>query len=82
MNLQETLNRYKAGVLSRVSKAEAAIMEQATEDLIRSGIVERAKKIGDQAPDFSLPDAGGELVRCGDLLARGPIVVTFYRGTW
>lgn len=82
MNLQETLRRYKAGVLSRLSAAEAAIMEKATEDLIRSGLVERAKKIGDQAPDFSLPDAGGELVRLADLLARGPVVVTFYRGTW
>jgi hypothetical protein len=82
MNLQETLSRYKSGVLSRLSAADVAIMEQATEDLIRSGIVEGAKKVGDQAPDFSLPDAGGELVRFADLRARGPVVVTFYRGTW
>jgi hypothetical protein len=82
MNLQETLSKYKAGVLSRLSAAEAAIMEKATDDLIRSGIVEGAKKVGAQAPDFSLPDATGELVRLADLLARGPVVVTFYRGTW
>ena len=82
MNLRETLRQYKAGVLSRVGAADVAIMEQATEDLVRSGIVERAKKIGDQAPDFTLPDAGGELVRFAGLLARGPVVVTFYRGTW
>jgi AhpC/TSA family len=82
MNLQETLSKYKAGVLSRLSAVDAAIMEKATEELIRSGLVERAKKVGDQAPDFTLPDAGGELVRLADLLARGPVVVTFYRGTW
>jgi hypothetical protein len=82
VNLQETLRRYKAGALSRVSAADAAIMEKATEDLIRSGIAEKTKKIGDQAPDFTLPDAGGELVRFADLLARGPVVVTFYRGAW
>jgi hypothetical protein len=82
MNLRETLRRYKAGVLSRVSAADAAIMEKATEDLIRSGIAERTKKIGDQAPDFTLPDAGGDMVRFADLLARGPVVVTFYRGAW
>jgi predicted SPOUT superfamily RNA methylase MTH1 len=82
MNLQETLSRYKAGVLSRLSAADAMIMEKATEDLIRDGLVERAKKIGDRAPDFSLPDATGEMVRLADLLARGPVVVTFYRGTW
>jgi len=82
MNLQEALSRYKAGVLSRLSAADAAIMEKATEDLIRSGIVEGVKKIGDRAPDFTLPDAVGEMVRLADLLARGPVVVTFYRGTW
>ena len=82
MNLEETLSQFKAGVLSRISAADAAVMEKATEDLIRSGIVERARKIGDQAPDFTLPDATGESVRLADLLARGPVVVTFYRGTW
>jgi hypothetical protein len=82
MNLQETLSKYKTGVLSRLSAADAMIMEKATEDLIRAGLVERAKKIGDQAPDFTLPDATGEMVKLADLLARGPVVVTFYRGTW
>jgi AhpC/TSA family len=82
MTLQEKLSRYKAGVLSRVSPADLAVMEQATLDLIRSGIAERTKKIGDQAPDFTLPDAGGQSVRLADLLARGPVVVTFYRGAW
>ena len=80
--MQETLSQFKAGVLSRISAPDAAVMANATEDLIRSGIVERARKIGDQAPDFTLPDATGEPVRLADLLGRGPVVVTFYRGTW
>jgi hypothetical protein len=82
MTLQATLSQFKAGVLSRVSPADAAVMEQATLDLIRSGIAARTKKIGDPAPDFTLPDAGGQLVRLADLLARGPVALTFYRGTW
>lgn len=35
-------------------------------------------KPGDQAPDFTLPDAGGQPVRLADLLAHGPVVVYFY----
>lgn len=35
-------------------------------------------KPGDQAPDFTLPDADGQPVRLADLLARGPVVVYFY----
>jgi peroxiredoxin len=29
-----------------------------------------------------LPDAAGKRVRVSDLLAKGPVVVTFYRGGW
>jgi peroxiredoxin Q/BCP len=34
--------------------------------------------IGQRAPDFSLQDQDGRLVRLSDLLAHGPIVLAFY----
>jgi peroxiredoxin len=37
---------------------------------------------GDQAPDFTLPEARGTTVSLRDLLQHGPAVVTFYRGGW
>jgi hypothetical protein len=82
MTLQETLRQFKAGVVKQVSPADLAIMEEATIDLINSGILQKTKKVGDLAPDFTLPDATGELVRFAGLLARGPVVVTFFRGIW
>jgi len=47
-----------------------------------AGIVEHAKEVGDLAPDFSLRNAKGEMVRLSDLLAKGPVVLTWYRGGW
>ena len=38
--------------------------------------------VGDTAPDFTLGDALGHDVALADLRARGPVVVTFYRGEW
>ncbi|RTE67445.1 AhpC/TSA family protein [Amphritea opalescens] len=38
--------------------------------------------IGDKAPEFSLPDADGQSVSLADLLKHGPLIVTFYRGSW
>ena len=38
--------------------------------------------VGDPAPDFALPDAMGREVRLSELLERGPVVLTFYRGAW
>jgi hypothetical protein len=82
MTLRETLKKLKEGVLTQLSPEDIAIMDAATEELVRSGIAKGAKKIGDQAPDLELPNASGEIVRLSDLLARGPAVLTFYRGTW
>jgi peroxiredoxin len=39
-------------------------------------------KVGDKAPDFALPNGDGRLVKLSDYLARGPVVLVFYRGFW
>jgi peroxiredoxin len=58
------------------------IYEQGIEEVRKSGAIEKALKVGDRAPDFTLPDATGKNVKLSELLARGPIVVTWYRGGW
>src|SRR6266571_8039477 len=50
--------------------------------LINSGTAEQALKEGAQAPDFTLPDARGNVVTLSHLLTQGPVVMTFYRGQW
>jgi hypothetical protein len=82
MSLQEVLQEFKKGVLAKLPAEDVALMDAATEALIRSGVAEKAKKIGEAAPDFTLPNISGELVKLSDLLAQGPVVVTFYRGVW
>ena len=56
---------------------------------INAGVAELAESgvapglsVGEKAPSFSLPDSEGSLVNLDDLLAQGPVVVTFYRGDW
>ena len=41
-----------------------------------------ALAIGDQAPDFVLPRAGGGQVGLADHLELGTLVLIFYRGHW
>ena len=41
-----------------------------------------ALKIGQQAIEFELPNQEGKAVALKDLVAKGPVVVTFYRGDW
>ncbi len=56
--------------------------EQGFEEVRKSGAVEKAMKVGDRAPDFELPDANGKKVKLSGLIARGPVIVTWYRGGW
>lgn len=82
MSLGERLERIREAARARVPEATRLVMERAIEDLRREGIAGRAVKAGDQMPEFTLPSAGGRTVSSADLLARGPLVVSFYRGRW
>ena len=82
MSLAEQLDAIRAGAAKRVPEEQRMIMAEATNALLESGILEGAPKIGDQLPEFTLRNAEGDEVRSTDLLERGPLVLTFFRGTW
>lgn len=80
--LQERLDRIKAGFLDKAPDNVKEIFGAATEGLRNSGIMDRIPKAGDPLPAFALVDTSGETVTSADLLARGPLVITHYRGDW
>ena len=85
--LQDRLDAFKADYvagrwLRQPSKEVLATMQRATDELIDSAQAQRAKKAGDTAPEFTLLDPDGKPVSSRELLARGPLVVSFYRGVW
>ena len=82
MSLQDRLDAYKAESRGKRPPEIAAAMAAATQALIDSGQAARALKPGDMAPRFALPDPAGTIVRSDELLAHGPLVLTFYRGVW
>ena len=59
-----------------------AVMGRAARELAESGPADRALGPGATAPTFTLPSATGEVVTLENLLADGPVVLTFYRGAW
>ena len=82
MALQEKLDAMREMAKGRIPPETRAVMEKSVADLRASGIMSRVAKIGQTAPDFTLPDAGGQPVGLKDLVARGPVVLSFYRGRW
>jgi hypothetical protein len=82
MSLQDNLDKLKKEFEADAPPDALSIMHQATDDLRNSGIMERVMKVGDRAPEFTLPNEHGQIVSSSELLSKGPLVVCFYRGVW
>jgi hypothetical protein len=82
MSLKEDLQSLRARAEAKRAPEVVAAMRRAVDELRASGAPERVLKPGTPAPHFALPDAEEKIVDSGDLLARGPLIVTFYRGRW
>jgi hypothetical protein len=82
MSLQDKLDKIKKEFEAGAPPEALAIMHRATDDLLNSGIMERALKAGDRAPGFTLPNDQGQMVSSSELLLRGLLVLSFYRGVW
>lgn len=82
MTLASALQNMKAEITAKTPDDIREKMEQATTDLANSGIVDRSLKVGEQLPVFSLANATGQTIHIEDKLANGPVVITFYRGSW
>ncbi|MFQ5679635.1 MAG: hypothetical protein ACE5HP_09270 [Gemmatimonadota bacterium] len=71
--------REKAG--ERIPPEALEVMHRATEELASSGILDGVARAGDAAPSFELESPDGR-IRSAELLARGPLVLSFFRGRW
>lgn len=72
--------RLDAVMAKRADWYQALLAELAAR--LRDTACQVVLRPGDPMPDFVLPNAEGELVFSDDLLARGPLVICFFRGSW
>lgn len=66
----------------KISPEDDALMQRHIHFLRESGALEKILKAGEEAPVFQLKNQQGQLVSSTALLAKGPLVVSFYRGSW
>ena len=82
MALQDRLDALRAQFEAKGPKDVLEIMHRAVQTIRQSGLPATTLKVGDKAPDFILPNAAGQPVSSRTLLAKSPLVVSFYRGKW
>jgi peroxiredoxin len=81
--LQGKLDMLKDGFENHIAPAPVVeTLHRAVAELISWGAANRALKAGQVAPAFNLRDTTRTMVSSKDLLARGPVILTFYRGVW
>ena len=82
MSLAEKLDAIRESGAKRIPADKRAVMGAATQALRESEIERGFVRVGDPLPDFALGNARGQVVRSADLLNRGAVVLTVFRGHW
>ena len=75
---QETVEAFIGGLTEDVQQTVGEVFQR----LLTSNITDHAKNVGDTAPEFRLPNVKGCQTALSELLERGPVVLSFYRGGW
>lgn len=86
-SLQDRLDKFKRVLESgappyNVPREAIEMMHRATAELKASGIEDRALKVDDRAPSFTLFNQDHVEVASTDLPCEGPLVISFFRGHW
>ncbi len=78
--LAPKLSQYAQESAQKLPEGVPALFEAGVEAV--ADTVKKAKQVGEKAPDFTLKNAQGEEVQLAQLLKKGPVVLTWYRGGW
>lgn len=80
--MSKELQSLKNAEPETLSPGISEALRASIDDLSRSGIIDRALKVGESAPDFQLGNQSDQLIKLSDCLAHGATVLSFYRGGW
>jgi peroxiredoxin len=81
-SLKDQLADLASKMSAQIPESVQQIMREADERLADSPLLGSSLKVGAEAPSFQLPNATGRIVSSADLLKKGSLVLSFYRGGW
>ena len=82
MPLRDVIHDFLQQRRGEMSEAAYEDMLGAVLAMAEGATTEHALRTDDAAPGFALPDIAGARVTLDALRARGPVVLSFYRGVW
>ena len=82
MSLKAQIDAYNVQKDAKLPADVLALMNTTNEELIAQHIKDNALQIGQKVQNFSLANHNGENIELADLLKKGPVIISFYRGGW
>ena len=82
MSLKAQIDAFNVQKEANLPADVLALMNTTNEELIAQHIRNNALQVGDKIENFILPNHLGKNIELADLLNKGPVVVSFYRGAW
>jgi peroxiredoxin len=73
---------FQNNFIPTVPEETIGLLMSELQTLISKGLAEKSLNKGKNFPDFELPNADNKTLTLNDLLADGPLVMSFYRGAW
>lgn len=80
--LKDRIKNFQDSFIPTVPESTMNTVMTAQQILIKTGIAENSISEGSQFPDFNLLNAVSKSRSLADFLAKGPVVLSFYRGAW
>ncbi len=80
--LADQIKDFQDGFIPNVPEETMSLLMSELQTLIASGLAEKALSKGDDFPAFTLPNANNKALIFNDLINKGPLVISFYRGAW
>ena len=81
-SLRDEFAERKELIAKYVPPETQAVHSKVIRDLKQSGIEQRILAVGAKASVFELEDQNGKQISSSDLLAKGRLVICFFRGRW
>lgn len=79
---QEKLKELRTNLGTMLPEDALNVFDQDAENLQLKHISILKLQVGDKAPDFVLSNATNDTTKLSELLTKGKVVLTFYRGSW
>ena len=82
MSLKAQIDAYNVQKEAKLPADVLALMDTTNEELIAQHIKDNALQVGAKVDNFTLANHSGESIELNDLLNKGPVIISFYRGGW